>query len=207
MRNNSSRIASLGILGGVGLLALLGGQGAPLAPDIYQASDPRKFTINWEMVGEVLLMVIVLAFLVERALALLFESRWFIEIEKRREAAQQGSYKPLIAFAVSAAGCVMWQFDALSIILLRDTWTVLGAMITGGVVAGGSKAAVKLFHDVLEVKSGAQAEKDKLDEAKNAQASQPVAPVIMVPTVTSPAAPLAAAPTSTPTIPPAAEGV
>jgi hypothetical protein len=43
-------------------------------------------------------------------------------------------------------------------ILLKSKVTVLGAIITGAVVAGGSKASIKLFRDVLGFKSTAQRE-------------------------------------------------
>jgi len=119
------------------------------------ALDPNLFALNWNTVFEVLIAIIILAFVLERALALLFESVWFLKFEKRRTQAGRGSFQPLIAFLVAAAVCVLWQFDALSIILLREKVTLLGELITGAVVAGGSKASIKLFRDVLDVKSGA----------------------------------------------------
>lgn len=116
--------------------------------------DPTLFGIDWSMVLEVLTVIIVLSFLVERALAPLFESRWFLIREVRRnEANRKGSYKPLIAVILSAAVCYIWQFDAISIIFHREHMTVFGAFVTGAVIAGGSKASIKLFHDVLNVKS------------------------------------------------------
>mgnify|MGYP006280759889 FL=1 len=41
--------------------------------------DPNLFHIDFEQLMEVLLTIIVLSFLVERALSILFESRTFIE--------------------------------------------------------------------------------------------------------------------------------
>lgn len=41
--------------------------------------DPNLFHLDWERVGEVLATIVVLAFLLERALAVLFESRFFIK--------------------------------------------------------------------------------------------------------------------------------
>ncbi len=43
-------------------------------------------------------------------------------------------------------------------ILLKSKVTLIGAIITGAVVAGGSKASIKLFRDVLGFKSTAQKE-------------------------------------------------
>ena len=113
--------------------------------------DPTLFAINWDVTFEVLVMIVILSFIMERALAQLFESSLYLKVEAERP----GNAKSLIAFAVAAVGCYLWQFDALSILLQRDQMTVLGAIITGAVVAGGSKASIKLFHDVMDVKSAA----------------------------------------------------
>lgn len=122
-----------------------------------ESIDPNLFALNWETVFEVLITIVILSFIVERSLALLFESSWFIEFDKQRKENGKGNFKPLIAFVVAAVGCILWQFDALSIILLRENVTILGSILTGAVVAGGSKASIKLFHDVLDVKSNAYA--------------------------------------------------
>ena len=118
------------------------------------AIDPNMFALNWDVVFEVLVTIVLLAFILERALAVLFESHLFVQMDERRGEQGKGSYKPLIAFVLAAVGCIVWQFDALSITLLKENVTILGAIITGGVVAGGSKGAMKLFHDVMDVKSG-----------------------------------------------------
>lgn len=116
--------------------------------------DPTLFSVDWPMVLEVLMVVVILSFLIERALALLFESRWFLNFELRRNRqGQKGMYKPLIAVLVAALVCYVWQFDAVSIIFHREQMTIIGAILTGAVIAGGSKASIKLFHDVLNVKS------------------------------------------------------
>jgi hypothetical protein len=114
--------------------------------------------MDWERLTEVLIGIIVLAFLVERALALLFESRFFIE------RAQGKSLKEIFAFVVGAGACWIWDFDAFSIIFLKENVTVIGMVLTGAVVAGGSKASVKLFRDVLGFKS--QAENARLESLK-----------------------------------------
>ena len=93
----------------------------------------------------------VVAFLLERALALLFETRVFIKH------AQGKSLKELIAFVGGVLVCWYWDFDAFSMIFLKENVTILGVVLTGGIVAGGSKASVKLFRDVLRFKSTAQA--------------------------------------------------
>jgi hypothetical protein len=42
--------------------------------------DPNLFHLDWERTLEALVGIIVLSFLVERACALLFESRWWIRL-------------------------------------------------------------------------------------------------------------------------------
>lgn len=115
--------------------------------------DPNLFYIDWERLFEVLVAIVVVAFLLERALALLFETRVFI---KR---AQGKSLKELIAFVVGVLVCWYWDFDAFSMIFLKEEVTILGVVITGGIVAGGSKASVKLFRDLLGFKSTAEADR------------------------------------------------
>jgi hypothetical protein len=58
---------------------------------------------------------------------------------------------------LAAYVCWRWRFDALSKIILTDSITLPGTLITAGVVAGGSHASIKLFRDVL----GFQAEAEK----------------------------------------------
>jgi hypothetical protein len=111
--------------------------------------DPNLFHLDWERVAEVLTTIAVLSFVLERALAVLFESRFFI---KRFETK---GVKEWIATAVSIAVCIMWKFDAVSMIVLTDRTTVFGEILSGAVIAGGSKASLKLFHDVMDARSSA----------------------------------------------------
>jgi len=115
--------------------------------------DPNLFYVDWERLFEVLVAIVVVAFLLERALALLFETRVFI---KR---AQGKSLKELIAFVVGVLVCWYWDFDAFSMIFLKEQVTIPGVVLTGGIVAGGSKASVKLFRDLLGFKSTAEADR------------------------------------------------
>ncbi|MCK4512373.1 hypothetical protein KAW64_11570 [bacterium] len=173
--------------------------------------DPNLYHLDWARVAEVLVAVTILAFIVERALALLFESRFFLEVvegkkpesvkkaeaekaaaaakEKlERERAGEGEagkgksetakapetpkgvgrfpMKEAIAFVVAAAVCVIWKFDAISMIFPKEQTTVLGAVVTGALVAGGSKASIRLFRDAMGVKSTARRLLDEEAEAK-----------------------------------------
>lgn len=111
--------------------------------------DPNLFHLDWDRVAEVLAAIVVLSFILERALAVLFESRFFIE---RFDGA---GIKEWIAAGVCIAVCVYWKFDAVSMIVLTDHTNLFGEIVSGAVIAGGSKASLKLFHDVLDVRSSA----------------------------------------------------
>lgn len=111
--------------------------------------DPTLFRIDWEVLAEVLTTIIVLSFFVERALSIVFEHRLFV-----KSLDEKGLKEP-IALIASFAVVKLWNFDALSIVLNSDKTSWLGYLITAAVIAGGSKASIKLFHDVLKTKSAA----------------------------------------------------
>lgn len=122
--------------------------------------DPALFRIDFEVVAEVLIGIIVLAFFVERALSLLFEHRRYVNRYGGK------GYKAPIAFLVSLFVVWYWQFDALGVILRADTTSILGYIITAAIIAGGSKASIKLFHDLLKVRSTAAKELAEKAEKK-----------------------------------------
>ena len=124
--------------------------------------DPNLFHLDWERTFEALVTIVIMAFLIERALALLFETRIFIKI------AQGKSFKELIAFAVAAIICIQWEFDAISMILLSERVTIFGSIVTGAIIAGGSKASIKLFKDIMGFMSTAESERIS-EKKKNKQ--------------------------------------
>ena len=126
--------------------------------------DPNLFAVDQPRLLEVLLMIVVLSFLVERALAVIFESRPFVNL-----IADTG-IKELVAFSVSFGVCALWNFDALSILMPQPKTQLLGEALTGAVIAGGSKASIKLFHDLMHVMSTAEEERQERRKARKAQA-------------------------------------
>ncbi|MCC7387230.1 MAG: hypothetical protein IT431_00530 [Phycisphaerales bacterium] len=151
--------------------------------------DPNLFHLDWERTLEALVAIIVLAFFVERACALVFESRWYIWFfEDRRvgspvapvgpgdgggePAAAQGTgvrtrlwpIKEILAFGVALVICLTWDFDAVSMIILSDQSHLPGKFVTAAVIAGGSKASVKLFQDLMGIRSNAAQERKKIRE-------------------------------------------
>ncbi|TKG94965.1 hypothetical protein EYV94_09625 [Puteibacter caeruleilacunae] len=121
---------------------------------MFEPIDPNSFFLDWERLGEVLVTLSVFAIFVERALSILFESRFFISRFKGK------SLKELIAFLVGVAVCFFWKFDALSFVFPLEKTTFVGYIITGAIIAGGSKGSVILFQQFMKVKSTAQREND-----------------------------------------------
>lgn len=118
---------------------------------------PSSSLMDPEHTTNALLAVVVLAFFVERALAPLFENKRFLQATLDRSGFKEG-----VAAALGVGLCWVYGFDALGILLGQANSTRLGQAITGLVVAGGSKAAVKLFHDVLGIMSDASRDKARL---------------------------------------------
>ncbi len=146
----------------------------PILPGSGGSLDPNLFALKWDQIFEVLMAIVILAFFQERALALIFESSAWLNFEARRKGQHKGDFKPLIAFIVGALICVGWRFDAVSVILSRETITVLGSVLTGAVVAGGAKASLTLFHDVLGVYTSSY--KQAKEEIKEMPAIAPPPP-------------------------------
>ena len=109
---------------------------------------------------EALVAIIVLSFFLERALAVVFEHRAWTSRMKDR------GFKAPIALIVAFGVCRYWDFDAISAVILADQTRLVGHIITAGVIAGGSKASIKLFHDVM----GAMSNAEKKWKELNAQA-------------------------------------
>lgn len=123
--------------------------------------DPNLFHLDWERTFEVVAAIVVLAFFVERALALIFENEAYLQ------RFGDSPIKEIIVFGVSVAICLTWKFDAISTIVLKEQTTLPGELITAGVIAGGSKGSIKLFRDVLGFKSGAYADYEKAKKAES----------------------------------------
>lgn len=119
--------------------------------------DPLLFSINADVVVEVLATVILLSLIIERALSIVFE--WRPVLDKIKE---KGVKEP-VAFIVTLVVVMSYKFDSLAIIFSNESNSYMGYIITAGVIAGGSKGSIKLFRDWLGWKSNAQ---DELEESK-----------------------------------------
>lgn len=150
---------------------------------------PDLFHIDYERLLETLVTLIVFAFFIERALAVIFESRVFIDwaeakpthfIEKKDAAGnikveekpghgKKKGIRELISIIVSILFCMWIKFDAITIILQSsDQMSFWGMAITGLIIAGGSKASIALFQNLMNVMSAGEAERKKLAKTRNA---------------------------------------
>ncbi len=128
--------------------------------------DPNFFHVDLERAFELMVALVLVSLFVERALALVFEHRWYLDNLDGK------GLKPVIAFAVALYVCWYWKFDAVSVIVLQETTSWPGYVLTAGVIAGGSKASIKLFHDFLNIRSRALKEREEAARQKRAQEAQ-----------------------------------
>lgn len=110
-------------------------------------------SIDPERVASLLGVVTLFSFLIERALAVVFESRAINEWLSRR------SLKEPIAVLVSLGVCWHWNVDVITALVSDRTPDFWGQLITAAIIAGGSKASIKLFHDWLDTMSNAERER------------------------------------------------
>lgn len=121
--------------------------------------DPLLFGLHADVVGEALGAIVILSLLIERALAPIFE--WRPVLKKITE---KGIKEP-VAVIVSVAVVVYLQFDALAVMFSQEQNSWIGYLVTGLVIAGGSKGSVALFRDYLGIKSTARKDYEEAKEA------------------------------------------
>ena len=135
-------------------------------------ADPSQFALAWDSVFETLTVVILFAFFVERVLSTIFESPWFINL-RSNWFNEKSSIKPNSAIVVSIILAVIYKIDIWAITVGWASPSYFGCILTGFVIAGGSKASIKLFRDILGVKSNAYKEYSVLKEHRLEQADVP----------------------------------
>ncbi|MCK9345053.1 MAG: hypothetical protein M0P64_02930 [Candidatus Pacebacteria bacterium] len=122
--------------------------------------DPLLFGIKGDVVLEVLGTIVLLSLFVERALSPIFESRLVLDKMKNK------GFKEPIVIITSLVIVYLYQFDAMAVIFSQEKNTLVGYLITAGVVSGGSKGSIKLFRDFLNWKSSAQQEHEDFSKAE-----------------------------------------
>ncbi len=113
----------------------------------------QQFAIDGERLFNVLIVIVLASFFIERALALVFENKWLVDRLSNR------GLKEPIAFAVSFVVCRHWGFDAISVLFGKGGTQLWGEIVTGAIIAGGSKASLALFQNVMGAMSNAEAER------------------------------------------------
>ena len=99
----------------------------------------------------VLLKLVILSMLLERAMIILFEWRWYEKFLGGR------GLKVPITYIVAWTICTTLEFDAfLTIIEPGQAATNMGMYLTAAVLAGGSAGAITLFQNVLRMTKSAQ---------------------------------------------------
>jgi hypothetical protein len=91
------------------------------------------------------MLLTILSVLIERSLALFFEQKHISKVLEGK------GVKELIAFGVCYFVCIQWSIDIISMILKIDSSKAIGFVLTAAAIAGGSKASIKLFQDVIGI--------------------------------------------------------
>ena len=141
--------------------------------------DPNLFHLDYEKLFEVLITIVILSLFIERALSILFESRFFIErtesgelLAKMKKARgekvddklakrkKRSGVRELISFIVAVIVCIIWKFDTLTILsVTSENMTIPGYIITAAIISGGSKGSIALFKNVMHFMSSAEKER------------------------------------------------
>lgn len=108
--------------------------------------------------------LVILAFVVERALFIAFDIKWW------RDRLEDG-FKAMVAVGVSIGICWLHDFDILARVTETEaSTTTIGIVLTGLVVAGGSAGAMQLMQNILGLGRMARDQANAANAAKVAKA-------------------------------------
>ena len=103
-------------------------------------------SIDGDHTWKILYLITVLAFMIERALAVIFEHRiwlrWFERFKGTKELVTLFVAYKIVAWA---------HFDALALLMDRPS-VGKSQFLTALIVAGGSKGAIKLMQEYLDIR-------------------------------------------------------
>lgn len=113
---------------------------------------PAEFDTHVFRILYAVFQVVILAFLIERGLYFVFDYRHLREVLKKR-----GLKAPIV---LGVAWFICWNadFDVIARVVDPGGETAVGVFITAAIVAGGSAAAMTLFHDILKFTRSAREE-------------------------------------------------
>ena len=117
---------------------------------IPQPQNLKDIEVQLDVLFETLLLVAVVSAIVERALSVVFESRAWVARHKKKP-----TPKPLIVVIFSVLICYFYQIDIMAVLMNHQQVSLVGLLVSGALIAGGSKASIKLFRDVLDIQSEA----------------------------------------------------
>jgi len=106
--------------------------------------DPKFFAIDYQQTLEVLSAMLLLALVVERSLAVVFESKYYAPLHDT-------GLKPFIVLGLSLFLVHMFNMDMLAIVFSQEKTSWTGFVMTAAVIAGGTKGIIKLMTDVLKI--------------------------------------------------------
>ena len=154
-----------------------------------------NLTVNWEQIGEILVLLFVISLVFETALTPIFNWRLFA-----RFCEGKGIKTP---FTIVAAVALLWNYDidifkhiieAFAEGNAKTASTFLGRAMTGLLVAGGSGAIFNLFakmglRNPTQLAEKAAAERERAEKAREARAAPPAPPAAAAAPAAQPAQP------------------
>ncbi len=112
--------------------------------------------------------LVIVALIVERALAFIFEHEWFKRLTTNTDdSSRYPGLKGLLTLIGSLGISFGYDFDVLRVLLENANHETAGKIVTGFVIAGGSSGALALFQGYLGIGKDAR---DAIVEAKIAKA-------------------------------------
>ncbi|MCK4841412.1 MAG: hypothetical protein KAT04_05960 [Methylococcales bacterium] len=111
---------------------------------------PSELTPDFIRIIAALAKLVILAMLLERALVLIFDYRWF------KQKLDGLGFKIPISFGTAWMICNAYHFDVLSVLFEPDKTSELGVFMTAAIAAGGSAGAITLFQSVFKFNKEAQ---------------------------------------------------
>ena len=136
-----------------------------------------NFIVDYNLLIQVLTTIVIMSFFIERSLSVIFGSEFFLKWydptfaqglavikEINLTGSKKSGIKELISIIVSISFVIYWEFDAITILFeTYDTPQPFGYVVSGLIIAGGSKASIKLFQEVLGFHSSAEKRRKKIE--------------------------------------------
>lgn len=116
--------------------------------------------IDTSAIFDSFMLLTILAVLIERSLALVFEQKYVEKFLKNK------ALKEIIAFSACFFVCKLWEIDVISLMTSSQGTKTIGFVLTAAAIAGGSKASIKLFQDVIGINKISKQEQGIINESQ-----------------------------------------